>query len=188
MVEHCIATNFVYFLDQKFIVPVSENTSDHAFYNGFILPSRRKDDEVVSIFNHHNLCSKDVYQAFSRRCHRFMQQFYDRTKQVCLVYTIQRDLKSQQWPSDLSDPEWSDICALVDFVKNQNAHHVIVLTFVLQRVESQGDVKSVPHWERIYNSDNHQAFIVYYDQFDNLNDVKEILENVAHLEKNDNNL
>jgi hypothetical protein len=61
-----------------------------------------------------------------------------------------------------------------------------VLTFVLQRVESQGD--KVPQFQRIYDTDNHQAFIVYYDLFDNLNDVKEILENVVHLEKNDNNL
>jgi hypothetical protein len=61
-----------------------------------------------------------------------------------------------------------------------------VLTFVLQRVESQGD--KVPPFQRIYDTDNHQAFIVYYDLFDNLNDVKEILENVVHLEKNDNNL
>jgi hypothetical protein len=185
MVQHCIATNFVYFLDKKFIVPVLENTSDHAFYKRY-LQSRKENDEAISVFNHHNLCSEDVYQAFTRRCHRFMKRFCDKTQRVCMVYTIQRDLTSQIWPSDLSDPEWSDICSFVDFLKNQNAHHVIVLTFVLQRVESQGD--KVPQFQRIYDTDNHQAFIVYYDLFDNLNDVKEILENVVHLEKNDNNL
>ncbi len=177
MVQHCIATNFVYFLDRKYIVPVSESTCDHAFYKSFL---HSKTDETISVFNHHNLCSAKDYNAYSRRCQRFVQRFYDKAKQVCLVYTIQRDHTTQSWPEDCSDPEWSDVCAFVKFLQNQNANNVMVLTFVLQRVKGQ----EVPQRKRFYNTPIHQAHIVYYNQYDNLSDVRAILEHVMK-EKND---
>jgi hypothetical protein len=174
MVQHCIETNFVYFLDRKFITPVTANCSDHAFYQSFLPPATNPED-AVSIFNHHNLCSDGEYESYQRRCQRFIHRFCDSAQRMCLVYTIQRD---QQWPRDFSDPEWLELCSFVKFLrKRDSAQHIMVLTFVLQRVAGE-----VPPWEQIYDTESHKAFMVYYAEFDNLADVQAILEQVGKID------
>lgn len=170
MVQHCIETNFVYFLDRKHIVRVSEDSSDHLYYQDYLPLGTRN---TVAIFNHHNLCDDAQYQTFSRRCARFMQRMYDKSKKVCLVYTIQIDNDTTtRWSMDMDDPEWQAVSGFELFLKDKQADHVTLLTFILQRVHKA----ALPPKAHIYGSDNHNAFIVYYDQYDNLKDVSDILQ------------
>jgi len=168
MVQHCIETNFVYFLDRTRIVRVSPNVSDHTFYNEFIQVG---DERRVPIFNHHDLTDEIQYQTISKRCARFLRRFNDKSHTLCLVYTIQIDNKTAIWSLD-DDPEWKDACRFATFLKeDQRAEHIMLLTFILRRTDG-----GAPPKEQVHDGDNHKAFTVFYDEYDNLRDVADIME------------
>lgn len=169
IVQHCIETNFAYFLDKTMIVSKSDTSSDHKYYNKHL---DSKEDLVI--FNHHNLGKNDVYAAYVRRCARFMQRYNDVSQPLCFVYTIQNE-KSDAFFYDCKD--WQDAQNFATFLRSEGKNHISLITFVLQYV---ANVDMVIPWHPI--NTNHSAFMVYYHQFDNLKDVLDILKSV---EKNE---
>lgn len=169
IVQHCIETNFAYFLDKTLIVSISNTSSDHKYYNHFL------DAEDLVIFNHHNLGKDDVYGAYVRRCARFMQRYNDVSQPLCLVYTIQNE-KSDAFSYDHKD--WKDAQNFATFLRSEGKNHISLITFVLQYVANEDLV--IP-WHPIIST-NHSSFMVYYHQFDNLKDVLDILKSVEKTE------
>lgn len=169
IVQHCIETNFAYFLDKTLIVSKSDTSSDHKYYRDHL---ESKEDLVI--FNHHNLEKDTIYAAYTRRCTRFMQRYNDVSKPLSLVYTIQNET-SDAFSFDSKD--WQDAHNFATFLRSENKTHISLITFVLQYVANED---LVTPWHPI--DANHSAFMVYYHQFDNLRDVLDVLKFVEKTE------
>ena len=95
MVKHCIETKFTYFLDKQYYIDNGDGMY-HSYYQPFInnlmihrhnigfLPT----GTLPRIFNHHNLTTPDTYDAFKRRCERFLKALENPEIKVKLIYSI----------------------------------------------------------------------------------------------------
>lgn len=98
VVSHSIKDRFKTFLDKECLYDVSSERAKHSFYNQMIKNDKSlrqhfnectfcyyPPDYECSFFNHHNLQDEKIYEAFIRRCDRFLNDFEN--NECCLVYT-----------------------------------------------------------------------------------------------------
>lgn len=99
MVEHCINDEFKIFLDKKYYTNGTNNNSNrHIFYCKFLDTdillkhhiaygyNKKYKVSTGNLFNHHNLLlNNEHYNAFKRRCERFLNVI-NKNETVYLVY------------------------------------------------------------------------------------------------------
>lgn len=100
MIKHCINDKFNIFLDKKYYtIGTDKNSNRHTFYckmldtdlllKHHIKQGYNKNYKVSSgnLFNHHNLLhNEETYNAFKRRCYRFMNIINQKSDKVNFVY------------------------------------------------------------------------------------------------------
>jgi len=128
MIKHCIEDNFQTFLNEEYYIKGSkDNSTKHSFYDKYIDNEFHRmhydnnknppyeGGKYVNLFNHHDLFQVDIYDAFCRRCARFMNLLKDTSDGP--IYFIYHDKYS------------GDICELVDFslFLKKIAPHILII-------------------------------------------------------------
>jgi len=97
MITHCINDKFITFLDKSYYEYGLDKTSTkHTIYNKMLDTEQLIKHNIAfntnykpsegNLFNHHNLIdNNDIYEAFKRRCKRFLD-LINNNKRVCFVY------------------------------------------------------------------------------------------------------
>ena len=85
MISHCITDEFKTFLNNDYIKYINDSQTTHIIYDNLLNLKLASGIKPV-VFNHHNLKNEETYNAYIRRCYRFLNAI--KNNNSYLVYTI----------------------------------------------------------------------------------------------------
>ena len=146
-------------MDTDYIVRVDGNKSTNNFYGAV---ARGK-----SIFNHHDLTKAETYEAFERRCNRFMKEY--KKGEIGLLYTTYA--------------QEADIDGLERFAAYvaQTSPGSKVIGMWLKKTGENG-------YTTDFSSDNLDVYTLCFGEYDNLEDFKKICMLYSKFELHENNV
>ena len=149
MIKHCIETSFETFLDVDYLVKTGDNKSTNSFYGSWIEAGKEK----MSIFNHHDMTNAETYDAFQRRCERFMTEYNEGG--LGLLYTTYD-----------AEADVEGLLRFADFVAKTSPGSKVIGMWLKQTGKSDCVCE--------LKSEHLDIYTLCYGDYDNLEDVKKV--------------